>query len=163
MGRNTKRAYAERVQVYLTASSEQDKVILDVWNECARTERPQEVFRAILRAGIKTMVENGDMPQLVVERCNLSLRLGIRHTPAMMPVMPGYYPIPMPGQMPLQPMQPTPMPAVAAPAPAIIEAAAPRTDPAPPRRPEREDAVTAVDNDEGTDAILGLMGRRKRD
>jgi len=45
--------------------------MLRIWESCKRFDRPQDVFRAMLRNGMRAMVQSGEMPYAVVEECNL--------------------------------------------------------------------------------------------
>lgn len=45
--------------------------MLSIWESCKRFDRPQDVFRAMLRNGMRAMVQSGEMPYAVVEECNL--------------------------------------------------------------------------------------------
>ncbi|MDW9481885.1 hypothetical protein GOB57_24870 [Sinorhizobium meliloti] len=49
----------------------EDDVLIDVWEACARFDRPQDVFRTMLRRGMVAMVESGDMPKAVIDACGL--------------------------------------------------------------------------------------------
>jgi Predicted membrane protein len=69
--KRTFRKRTERIQVYVNGSHDNDALILDVWDAASRNERVQEVFRAILRSGIRSMVESGDMPASIVKECDL--------------------------------------------------------------------------------------------
>lgn len=93
----------ERIQVYLSSINENDALVLDIWDAASKNERVQEVFRAILRNGIRTMVENGDMPSSIVKELDLLHLFPARASAPAMPMMP-YYPPPAPyGYPPEQP------------------------------------------------------------
>jgi hypothetical protein len=49
----------------------EDDVLIDVWDACSRFDRPQDVFRTMLRRGMIAMVESGDMPKAVIDACGL--------------------------------------------------------------------------------------------
>lgn len=146
MGRRVKRS----VQIYLYPHSEPERVLLDVWDQSKHsTGRPQEVFRAILRAGLKAMVEQGTLPYNIIEGCDLERRLGVRTGSA--------------GGMIFAPHL-TPAPMQVPPSPAL------QHTPNGPQRtidqePEIERPAPAApdpNSDDPADAILALMGGPKR-
>lgn len=49
----------------------EDDILIDVWDACSRFDRPQDVFRTMLRRGMIAMVESGDMPKAVIDACGL--------------------------------------------------------------------------------------------
>ncbi len=49
----------------------EDDILIDVWDACSRFDRPQDVFRTMLRRGMVAMVESGDMPKAVIDACGL--------------------------------------------------------------------------------------------
>lgn len=59
------------LQIYMKPGVEEDDLMLRIWDECRRRDRPQDVFRRMLRAGMRSMVENGEMPQAIVDSLNL--------------------------------------------------------------------------------------------
>lgn len=68
----------------------EDDLLLDVWKSCARNDRPQDVFRAMLRRGLMAMVEAGEMPDAVVEECDLDRLLERRSRRRVRGVAAGY-------------------------------------------------------------------------
>src|SRR3546814_13030016 len=53
---------AKALQIYLKPGIEEDELPLAVWDACRRSDRQQDVFRRLLRAGLTTKVETGAMP-----------------------------------------------------------------------------------------------------
>jgi hypothetical protein len=62
---------SRHIQIYLKPGIREDDQMLSIWEACKRYDRPQDVFRAMLRAGMRAMVQSGEMPFAVVEECNL--------------------------------------------------------------------------------------------
>lgn len=157
MAPTPKRRRTERVQIYLDPTVEQEKLLLDVWKTCVRIDKPQDVFRAILRAGVRSMLESGELPESVVTATKLTTRMRIA-APAPVMHQPQYYqpfyqdrglPQPAPsGDIPAAAPAPAPVPAPAAEPVALKPAPAPDRQPSPAGAPPN------------TDDILGLMGRK---
>nr|WP_250808569.1 hypothetical protein [Neorhizobium tomejilense] len=92
----------------------EDDLLIDVWEACARFDRPQDVFRTMLRRGLRAMVETGDMPKAVRDACGLDAVLEKRRprnrqeppdAPVAYPYPPhsGYPPYPPQGYAPYPP------------------------------------------------------------
>jgi hypothetical protein len=62
---------SRHIQIYLKPGIREDDLMLRIWESCKRYDRPQDVFRAMLRNGMRSMVQSGEMPYAVVEECNL--------------------------------------------------------------------------------------------
>jgi len=62
---------SKAIQIYMKPGLKEDDLLLAVWEASKRHDRPQNVFRAMLRAGLRAMVEEGDMPEAIIEECNL--------------------------------------------------------------------------------------------
>lgn len=62
---------SRHIQIYLKPGIREDDLMLAIWESCKRFDRPQDVFRAMLRNGMRAMVQSGEMPYAVVEECNL--------------------------------------------------------------------------------------------
>lgn len=62
---------SRHIQIYLKPGIREDDLMLRIWESCRRNDRPQDVFRAMLRNGMRAMVQSGEMPYAVVEECNL--------------------------------------------------------------------------------------------
>src|SRR3546814_8722220 len=82
---------AKALQIYLKPGIEEDELLLAVWDACRRSDRPQDVFRRMLRAGLTTMVENGEMPDGVVASLHLDERVARRRLRATQASLPPYY------------------------------------------------------------------------
>ena len=67
----------QRVQIYLDPNVEQEKLLLDIWRASQMLDKPQDLFRNILRAGVKSLLETGDMPQSVIAATKLTQRVRI--------------------------------------------------------------------------------------
>lgn len=59
---------ARAIQIYLKPGIEEDDVLLDLWELCKTRSRPQVVFRRMLQAGLKTLMENGELPKGIASR-----------------------------------------------------------------------------------------------
>lgn len=59
------------LQIYMKPGIKEDDLMLKVWDACKKHERPQDVFRSMLRAGLLAMLETGEMPDSVIEECGL--------------------------------------------------------------------------------------------
>ena len=121
----------------------EDDLLIDVWEACAQFDRPQDVFRTMLRRGLRAMVESGDMPKAVTDACNLEVIVERRKPRGRQePVeQPAAYPsAPYSGQPPYYPPQ-------AYPAQPPQGYYAPQPDPAQWRREE----ARAPQHDHGHD------------
>jgi hypothetical protein len=49
----------------------EEDVLISIWEACPDSDRRQNVFREMLRRGFRSMMETGDMPQALVEQCQL--------------------------------------------------------------------------------------------
>lgn len=162
-----------RIQVYLSPSSVADKMVLDLYAAAGDIDKPQELFRRIVRAGIRSLYESGEIPPELVRRARLDRHFRGATIPTMQPML---YPFPYasPGGMPMPPStgddievetfartaearQDTPARAPAVREPERVLEAVPAIQAAPlAPEPIAEDD----DGDEGDD-LLGLMGRKR--
>lgn len=111
---------SKSLQIYVKPGIREDDILIDVWEACARFDRPQDVFRTMLRRGLRAMVETGDMPKAVVDACALEAVVERRRRgrqeqtepqaqpPAYAPQYPtpGYQPYPPQGYAPYPPQPP---------------------------------------------------------
>lgn len=149
------------LQIYLKPGIKEDDLMLRVWESCRRHDRPQDVFRSMLRAGLMAMLESGEMPESVIEDCGLDTLLERRRSrarrvheqqpqpmyapPYAYPLAPAGHQAPPHWQAPQNPLPPQPAPGHAEPArPADVgarpgqEAKATPQDEAPDARREPE-------------------------
>lgn len=93
------------LQIYMKPGIKEDDLLLRVWDASRKSNRPQDVFRSMLRAGLISMLESGDMPESIIEECGLDALLERRrrrvqndtkghHSPIQMGVP--QYPYPQP-------------------------------------------------------------------
>src|SRR4051812_12574014 len=94
---------SKALQIYMKPGVREDDLMLRVWSACRDGARAQDVFRAMLRAGLMAMVESGEMPDSVVEECGLEAVVERRRRRAQRPqareavAQPApYYPAPYP-------------------------------------------------------------------
>lgn len=104
------------LQIYLLPGVKEEATILRIWEMSGR--RRQDIFRAMVRAGLMAMLENGDMPEEVIEECGLDAllerkRKRARKSSQVEAQQPPQYPYPQ------QPVMPYPWPQ-AMPAPATL-------------------------------------------
>lgn len=64
---------SKSLQIYVKPGIREDDILITVWEACARFDRPQDVFRTMLRRGLISMVESGEMPEAVIDECNLDV------------------------------------------------------------------------------------------
>lgn len=62
---------SQALQIYMKPGLKEDDLMLRVWEACKQDDRPQNVFRKMLRAGLIAMVESGEMPESIIEECGL--------------------------------------------------------------------------------------------
>jgi hypothetical protein len=125
---------AKPIHIYLKPGIEDDELLMSVWEECKLRDRPQDVFRRLLKAGLRSMVENGEMPRSIEDALGLETKvLGGRQRPVPAIRAP---------EKPAAPVAEAPRPAVStaiAPpatqsqAPAPAQVAAPALKEAPPQ------------------------------
>lgn len=127
-----RRERVRRVQVYLTSSVQQERVLLDLWDAAGDVGRPQEVFRQMLLAGMRAMVDQGTMPAHL-----------LRAVPAVAALA-----SPRAAHAPTPYLPPEPEPVTASPAPA--EQHADRTRPPVPE-PLKDSPA----------GLISLMGKRR--
>ncbi len=63
----------QALQIYLKEGVTDDDLLLKVWNSAKRHSRPQDVFRTMLSAGLMSMLENGQLPEEIIDECNLDM------------------------------------------------------------------------------------------
>lgn len=119
------------IQIYLKPGVPDDELILRIWRACKQKGRPQDVFRRMLRAGMFAMVENGEMPQAVVDDADLERVIERRRRTRNAETVYPYGPHPLHGM---------PYPFYMAPAPAPV----PTHQPAPARVPEPAEQAPAA-------------------
>lgn len=131
------------LQIYVKPGIKEDDVLIGVWEAAKKLDRPQDVFRSMLRAGLMAMLESGELPESIIDECHLDSVLEKRlrrksrkggqeqplHNPVAiyphhMPVpshwpqvAPSVHPAPVYAPMPAQQHQAHEMPVYAAPAP----------------------------------------------
>jgi hypothetical protein len=93
------------VQIYLKPGVPDDDQMLAVWDACMALDRPQVVFRQMLRHGLRRMAETGELPPAVMKSAGIDI-------PAPVPSPP-----PAPQAPPVRPVAPEPSPNVVTPAP----------------------------------------------
>ena len=145
----------QRVQIYLDPNVEQEKLLLDIWRASQMLDKPQDLFRNILRAGVKSLLETGDMPQSVIAATKLTQR--VRIAPPMINVAPhAYYPQPAENSTPVT-LPPTAAPPTPLQVPAENKAAtiAERASPTSTAtdKPSEPGRMPSLDD------LVGLMGR----
>jgi len=128
------------LQIYMKPGIKEDDLMLKIWDACRKHDRPQDVFRSMLRAGLLAMLESGEMPEAIIEECNLDNLLERKrrrkrkqepHFPYPAAFPPFGYPVP-PLQQPPQPMPEWPAREHPAETPAIRKTqAAEISDPSP--------------------------------
>jgi hypothetical protein len=108
---------SQALQIYLKPGLKEDDLMLRVWEACRKSGRPQHVFRTMLRAGLISMVESGDMPESVIEECGLDSlverrrRRVSRHSDKQQPAPQAEpYPTQYPPHYPAYPAYPQPYP-----------------------------------------------------
>lgn len=107
---------SKALQIYLKPGVRDDDLILQVWESCADKDRPQDVFRTMLRRGLFVMLENEELPESVIDECQLDLLLDKKRRRAAVgrradPQQPDYRP------QAYYPVQPRPEPHYAQPEP----------------------------------------------
>ena len=55
------------IEIYLKEGVEEDDLIFGVWSALRGRGRPQDVFRRILRHGIRAMLETGELPRAAID------------------------------------------------------------------------------------------------
>ena len=150
----------------------EDDILLEVWEACSRLDRPQDVFRTMLRRGLMAMVESGDMPEAVIDTCNLDSLVERRRRKGLRaraePEVPVYAPQPQPQQFPAAVPYHQPVPVhQAAPWPHPHEPPArqaPHIEPQPPmppyprEEPQREQERPLSKPPEERPAAAGVAG-----
>ena len=101
----------KKIQMYLNPEGETDRLILDFWS--AVGARRPEVFRRIMRAGIRALLESGEISPELARKAKLHKHLpAIQVQPAQAAPMPYAFSYPMPGPgfapYPVAPHQPQP-------------------------------------------------------
>lgn len=59
------------LQIYMKPGIKEDDLLLKIWDASREADRPQAIFRTMLRAGLIAMLEAGDMPESIIEECGL--------------------------------------------------------------------------------------------
>ncbi|MTH95715.1 hypothetical protein [Roseibium sp. RKSG952] len=107
---------SKALQIYMKPGIPDDDLMLEIWDAARRMDRPQDVFRAMLRHGLKRMLETGEISEALIQECNLKLPKRMTEKEPVYPAAPAYpypgafpshyapYPahVPMPPQAPLQ-------------------------------------------------------------
>ncbi|WP_310622304.1 hypothetical protein [Flexibacterium corallicola] len=91
-------AASVKVQIYLNPDLPADQRTIAVWAAAKKHDRPQVVFRKIIDAGIDKLVEQGDLPQDILNECNLT-----RSKPKSRPKAPIRTSAPNPEPQPMAP------------------------------------------------------------
>lgn len=131
---------SKALQIYMKPGIPDDDLMLEIWDAARELDRPQNVFRAMLRHGLRRMLETGEISQSLIDKCDLKLPKTTEYKDASHPALPAY---PYPGAYPppygaYPPPMPSPaqMPVHHAPAPAQgYERPAPDTARETPQRP----------------------------
>lgn len=55
------------IQIYLKDDIEEERILLTAWDVCRKRSRPQVVFRRMLREGLRVLIENGELPDSILE------------------------------------------------------------------------------------------------
>lgn len=63
------------LQIYVKPGIKEDDLLISVWEAAKKLDRPQDVFRSMLRAGLHAMLESGEMPESIIDECDLDLIL----------------------------------------------------------------------------------------
>lgn len=176
----------KKIQMYLTPEAETDRMILDIW--AAAGPRRPEIFRLILRAGIRALYEAGDITPELARKAKLHKHLPAVQVRAPVQAMP--YPYPYSFPMPQHPMPPAPPAPEPSPQPSyldpeslpepevfseIAEIDVPDADPTPDSSPKvvdipKKKEASSTQDDENPEhtppqdpkhAILGLMGKTR--
>lgn len=165
------------LQIYVKPGIKEDDILIGVWEAAKKLDRPQDVFRSMLRAGLMAMLESGELPESIIDECDLDIilekrmrrknRKGGQEQPSHVAANPYQAPLPIPAPwphaapamhpapvyapMPAQPHQAHEMPVYAPSAPRREEAPAPV--PAQPRveQPAPSPAPAAVKPKETAD------------
>lgn len=61
------------LQLYLSKAIPDEDLLLRVWAAADEVDRPQRIFRQMLTAGLLAMIENGQMPEAIIDACNLDM------------------------------------------------------------------------------------------
>ena len=61
-----KRDRVEKIQVYLSASVDLERVLLDLWNACKVHDHPQHVFRRMLLIGAAALTDAGELSSSIL-------------------------------------------------------------------------------------------------
>ena len=147
-------------QIYLHPDEPMDVALLDLWDAAKGGRGPQELFRALLRAGLRTAYEAGDIPPEIVRKAKLhKFFQGLPVQGAIIhalpnPVHPGSYAID-------QEMRTLPPPHDDAPVDRPVVRPRQRTAPAEDTSPPEAEPEAPIEP--GSPAsILGMMGRGAR-
>jgi hypothetical protein len=132
-----KRHRVEKVQIYLCKDVAREKVALDVWRICSEYDRPQDVFRDILFHGIRHMVDEGLIPEIVLRKAPEVARMASPHR-----------------------QQPAPQPGVPA---ASVPPRAPEREEPPRRQEPAKEPAKEPEAAPPVAALLSLMRGAKRD
>jgi hypothetical protein len=107
---------SKALQIYMKPGIPDDDLMLEIWDAARRMDRPQDVFRAMLRHGLKRMLETGEISEALIQECDLKLPKRMTEKEPVHAAAPAYpypggfpphyapYPahVPMPPQAPLQ-------------------------------------------------------------
>lgn len=63
------------LQIYVKPGIKEDDVLIGVWEAAKKLDRPQDVFRSMLRAGLMAMLESGELPESIIDECHLDIIL----------------------------------------------------------------------------------------
>lgn len=109
------------LQIYVKPGIKEDDILIGVWEAAKKLDRPQDVFRSMLRAGLMAMLDSGELPESIIDECDLDIILEKRMRRKnrkygqgiASPVPPvGYHatlPIPAAWPQPSHPMPPAPV------------------------------------------------------
>jgi len=63
------------LQIYVKPGIKEDDILIGVWEAAKKLDRPQDVFRSMLRAGLMAMLESGELPESIIDECDLDIIL----------------------------------------------------------------------------------------
>lgn len=163
---------SKALQIYMKPGIPDDDLMLEIWDAARRMDRPQDVFRAMLRHGLKRMLETGEISESLIKECDLKLPKRTADNDPNQTAAPGYpypgaYPPPYAGYPPPVVMPPH-APVQHAPQPPVgYEHPAPEASREAPQRPPEATERTSppkpaqTSTSKPTDAPIAESGKKK--